>query len=605
LLYKLLLSSKHTIMSSFYEDASLVIIPSGYKTSKVYSAKPTDGAGDLSFTRSNDTATRVGPDGLIEKVRTNLALYSEQFENGYWAKVAATATADATTAPDGTTTADKIVATATSGNHFIRTTATQTGEFTFSVFAKASEYTNLKLQDVNAGTYNCTYDLSSGTASGTGASIQSVGSGWYRCSVTYKSSGSTVSNSLIGAPSTNVNYTGDGTSGIFVWGAMLETGVLTPYIATTSAAVSVGPVANVPRLDYLGSSCPRLLLEPQRQNLALFSESFDNAGWGKFQSTIVANTATSPDGYANADKIVPSVVLDVHQASQVPTLADSTSYAFSCFAKADGYNFLRLAPTTKAGATNSTFFNLSTGAVGTIGSGHTATIDNYGNGWYRCAIVYNSGAGASSTTIRVAVSQSDNQTSFAGNGTDGILIYGAQIEAGAYATSYIPTLGAAVTRGADVCNKTSVSGLIGQTEGTIFAEFAFPNIVGGSSSYFYITDGTFNNSVIIGREPASPTAKYFFWIKASGSSVLNNTANNVQSGFAKLAIGYKSGSWAAYLNGTLVASGTNSLTFGTMNRVAIGTNDAAQTITGESTLAKQAILFPTRLSNADLAALTA
>jgi hypothetical protein len=97
-------------------------------------------------------------------------------------------------------------------------TATQTGEFTFSVFAKASEYTNLKLQDVNAGTYNCTYDLSSGTASGTGASIQSVGSGWYRCSVTYKSSGSTVSNSLIGAPGTNINYTGDGTSGIFAVG---------------------------------------------------------------------------------------------------------------------------------------------------------------------------------------------------------------------------------------------------------------------------------------------------------------------------------------------------------------------------------------------------
>jgi hypothetical protein len=58
---------------SYFDDASLVMIPSGYKTSKVYSVKPTDGTGDLAFTRSNDTATRVGPDGLIEKVRTNVA----------------------------------------------------------------------------------------------------------------------------------------------------------------------------------------------------------------------------------------------------------------------------------------------------------------------------------------------------------------------------------------------------------------------------------------------------------------------------------------------------------------------------------------------------
>jgi hypothetical protein len=74
-------------MSSFYEDASLVMIPSGYKTSKVYSAKPTDGAGDLVFTRSNDTATRVGPDGLIEKVRTNLILQSNSFSDAAWVKL--------------------------------------------------------------------------------------------------------------------------------------------------------------------------------------------------------------------------------------------------------------------------------------------------------------------------------------------------------------------------------------------------------------------------------------------------------------------------------------------------------------------------------------
>ena len=69
---------------SFFEDASLVLIPSAQKTSKVYSVKPTDGTGDLTFTRTADTATLVGPDGLIEKVRTNVLTYSNTFSDSAW-----------------------------------------------------------------------------------------------------------------------------------------------------------------------------------------------------------------------------------------------------------------------------------------------------------------------------------------------------------------------------------------------------------------------------------------------------------------------------------------------------------------------------------------
>ena len=79
-------------MSSFYDDASLVVIPSGYQTSKVYAEKPTDGSGDLTFTRTGDTATRVNSAGLIEKVRTNLVLQSQTFDNASWTKDGATVT---------------------------------------------------------------------------------------------------------------------------------------------------------------------------------------------------------------------------------------------------------------------------------------------------------------------------------------------------------------------------------------------------------------------------------------------------------------------------------------------------------------------------------
>jgi hypothetical protein len=159
---------------------------------------------------------------------------------------------------------------------------------------------------------------------------------------------------------------------------------------------------------------------------------------------------------------------------------------------------------------------------------------------------------------------------------------------------------------ADVCNKYSISSLIGQTEGTLFGQMAFPNLgSNGGSSYIYFTDGSFTNSVVIGREPASPNSKFMFYINAGGTNILNNQANNLQSGFVKMAIAYKSGNWAAYLNGTLVASGTSTFTFNaTMSRFGIGANDGAITITGDSMIASQAVLFPTRLTNAELASLT-
>jgi type 1 fimbria pilin len=103
---------------STYDDASLIYYPSGYKEDKIYSLKPTDGSGDLTFTRAS-SATRVNSDGLIESPRTNLVLYSEEFDNAYWTKTNVTITANATTAPDGNLTADKLVENSVNGNHFI------------------------------------------------------------------------------------------------------------------------------------------------------------------------------------------------------------------------------------------------------------------------------------------------------------------------------------------------------------------------------------------------------------------------------------------------------------------------------------------------------
>jgi hypothetical protein len=408
---------------SYFEDASLVLIPSAQKLSKIYSVKPTDGTGDLTFTRSNDTATRVGPDGLIEKVRTNLILLQSNTFDTTWANTNTTETSGQT-GYDGTNNAWFLTAASTS-SAYIEQSIVFTGLSIYSIYLKkgTSDFAALTIEGINGGfSYFNLNTGALGSSTGVTASIQSIGNGWYRCSI---SASSTLDGSAVRVYVTDADNSTNVTNGnnILIQAAQLETGdIATDYIATTSAAVSVGPVANVPRLDYLGSSCPRLLLEPQRTNLVFYSEQLNNAGWAG-SAVVTANTAVSPDGFTNADSVMDSATTDYQIIGDPVATTNGTAYTFSFFAKPNGRNFARVLFGNGSFPDNqSAYFNLLTGAT-SASAYATASMVSYGNGW----------------------------------------------EAGAYATSYIPTLGAAVTRGADAASKI-LHLLIGQTEGTLFFE---------------------------------------------------------------------------------------------------------------------------------------
>ena len=440
-------------MSSFYSDASLVMIPSGYKTSKVYSAKPTDGAGDLVFTRSNDTATRVGPDGLIEKVRTNLLLQSNTFSTT-WLPLSGGAVTGGQSGYDGTNNA-WLLSKSAAGGFIYQTANSFNGQYTLSIYAKANASTYIRVNGNALTDGDAFFNLSTGaiqSSTNCVAEIVSVGGGWYRCSITSTDADLDFVN-IYPAEASGISAT---SGSVFIQDAQLEKGdIATDYIATTTAAVSVGPVANVPRLDYTDSTCPRLLLEPQRTNSLTYSENFDNAAWSKDNSTITANSVTSPSGYQDADTLTDTTANTRHRVNTSAfSFTAGTAYTLSVFVKKESSGrFLLLNAAT--GASARAVLNLDTLAITNIDG--TGKVEDYGNGWYRFSVT-GTAATTQNAPIFIQMQNAATDLPYVGNGSS-FYIWGAQLEVGAYATSYVPSLGAAVTRGADAYHTNSLSSL--------------------------------------------------------------------------------------------------------------------------------------------------
>jgi hypothetical protein len=576
-------------MSSLFNQASLVVEPAVYENGKVYATKPFDGTGDLTFSRAS-SATRVASNGLIEKVRSNRFTYSQALANAAWLTITdggtITKTANAGTAPDGTNTATRVQI----GGGGTYSLVYQGGVNPLGVVVISGFFKRF-------GGTNQTFRLFGDNGNALSSTLTATDT-WQRFS--YVMTASSTGADGIAADASNNAYD------ILVWGMQLETGdIATDYIATTTAAVSVGPVSGLPRLDYLNSTCPRLLLEPQRSNLVQYSEQINNAYWVKTASSVNANNAVSPDGYTNADQWVGDGTSGQHilRHSYFATTALAT-FAYSFYVKADGITKMGYREDAQTGRNGA--FNIATKTTIFTTSGDTISFQDAANGFVRVTIISVVGSGG---TLGMQLFLLDNAyttgnpNSYSSNvsASEGVLLYGAQIELGAYATSYIPTLGTSVTRVADAASKTGISSLIGQTEGTLFLDFVFSRAT-ESFAYFAIQNASATSRVRITYTASSNTMQLDLVI--GGSASVLNTFNPVDGTRYKMAIGYKSGDSVAYRNGVQVGTQAATFTFTDLSILTYDNPAAAgtQVISGRH---NQTLLFPTRLSNSDLAALTA
>jgi len=562
---------------ALYDKASLVLIPSGTKEGVVFSQKPTNGDGDFTFTRAS-SATRVNSDGLIEKETQNLLLQSNTFTSTWTVYTGITFTSGQS-GYNGTNDAWKLDKDA-SQFLAIRQTPTYSGVVTFSIYAKEGTLRYLNFYHPST-TAQIWFDLQAGAVgvqAGTYIEnkIEDVGSGWYRCSVTYNaSSGGEL---RIYPSSADGAYTAVA-GNIYIQDAQLNQGLVADsYLETTTTAVYGGITDNVPRLDYTDSSCPALLLEPQRTNAMVNSEYF--GAWISLNCTLSANNAISPEGVQNAYLITTT---STNETGVYEIISISGTHTFSAYAKAGTGRYLLF----NTDASNQLAkFDLQDGSiVGTSGGNVTASIEDAGDGWYRCIVV---STNASSNRYTLFMTNNTSVADFGSASGLTYYLYGAQLEEG-YATSYIPTYGTSVTRNADSASKTGISSLIGQTEGTIFVDLAGFD---GNTHLVTLGDGTVSNYLMLYISSGS-----IAWLSNSG---LSGSAGSVTA-TSKVALAYKENDSVLYLDGTQVLSDTSN-TIPSLPNMYLNNNATLSNVLRLE--AKQVTLFKTRLSNEELEALT-
>jgi hypothetical protein len=354
-----------------------------------------------------------------------------------------------------------------------------------------------------------------------------------------------------------------------------------------------------------------LLVEEARTNLVLQSEDLSTS-WTNTNTSETTNAATAPDGTTTADKLIEAATTTEHSIRQDSSSQAAGTYTFSIFAKAAERTFLQFAATGVLGSFRANF-NISTGILGSSDPELIASIVSYGNGWYKCIVTRTTTA---TGTLRlqwniVTSSSAARVESYAGDGTSGLFLWGAQLETGAFATSYIPTTTATATRAADVASitGTAFSSFYNQTEGTALW---FGRIIAREVQVqvpFKITEGTAlrGTGFQIDTRAASLSSAFITRAAASGFGSVTNPSATILSNEFNLAGAYKVSEQisASFNAGNTVTSTNLTSVFGTENQMDIGGSSA---ISGTNSkfngTIKRLTYWPVRLPNPTLQAIT-
>jgi hypothetical protein len=341
----------------------------------------------ITFSRTSN-ATLFDSAGNLVYAPHNLLTFSEQFDNSAWlTKTNCTITANNAIAPDGTTTADTVTATANTATVQQAPVGTVGVIYTASVWIKrragAGQVFLRSVENVNTPI--------------------TVTNEWQRFSLATTSTSTTIRCGVA------LQVSGDE---VDVWGAQLNVGALQPYYSTTV------------------------------QNLLGYSQEFGNAAWTKSNATVSANVTTAPNGTTTADKIVENTATAGHfiQPSGVPAYAIGDKRTVSAYIKADGRSFFQLIVSGigSGGANYVAGFDLGNGTAGTPSGGQTSSIVSVGAGWYRCSLTVTAQTAASAThQFRLAQNLTSTAASYTGDGTSGVFIWGTQLSDSASLDPYI------------------------------------------------------------------------------------------------------------------------------------------------------------------------
>ena len=567
----------------------------------------------LTFSRAS-TATFVNSSGYVEYAGANLLLQGSNLGNATsWFGNGLTSR-NASPDPNGSNEAVELNEDATNTVHVVIQITSQNFNglvYTSTVYMKAGTNRTIGFMRDNNVSSDATvfYTLTgSGTATiangayGIVASINAVGGGWYRCVFTIKGAGT--ANVTIGTARGTAygDWTFAGTVGnsIHVWGAQVNPGsTAQTYYPTT------GTLYHAPRFDYSPTNIgePRgLLIEGQSTNLSNSVEL-----WGTSLTTIsTVSSQLTPANDSAVYKVTDNATNGQHSINRTPIIGTAVSgavYTASVWMKkpsTNAHSYAGFQIAFGAGGGVVTTFNLATGANTqsfAYGGAATPTYTStaYSNSWFRYTMTFTF-PGTGSANIYILLSNDGTTTSYAGTGTD-FYVWGVQVEAGSSASSYIPTGASQVTRTVDTCYMSGISSWYNESAGTVISNLTY-NGLATNNSGIELSVGTGTSAT--NRIGIRKTYVDYY---SGGGSAQAEMYPTVTSGNVRIGTAYSLNDFAMCSNGgTMLADGSGAVPVG-LNTLKLYADNGTSGLVING-LIKSIKYFPTRLSNAQLQALT-